>query len=60
MIKARKPQAAPRKVQHRLFWSLRNVGKNVHNQAAQHILANHLFKLPHTSHIYNNQGKRKL
>ena len=58
--KARGKQAAPRKVQHRLHCSPRNFRQNFRTQAAQHLVANHLFNLPHSFHIYNNQGERRL
>ena len=59
ILKARKKQAAPRKVQHRLRRSPHNVGKSFRTKAAQHLVANHLFKLPHGYQIYNNQGKKE-
>ena len=58
ILKTRKTQAAPRQVQHRLRHSLCNFGTNFCNQAAHHLVSNHLFKLPHAFHIYNKQGKK--
>ena len=56
ILKARKTQAAPRKVQNQLHRSLRNVGKKFSTQAEQQLVDNHLFKLPHAYHIYKKQG----
>ena len=57
--KSRKTQAAPWQVQHRLCHSPRNFKQNFRTQAAQHLVANHLFYLPHYFHIYNNQGVKE-
>ena len=56
--KARETQAAPRQVQHRLCLSSLNFRKNVLDQAAQHLVVNHIFNFPHAFHIYNKQSKR--
>ena len=59
ILKARKQQAAPRQVQHRLQRSPRNVGTNFLTQASHHLVANHLFKLLHAYHIYNKKGGKE-
>ena len=59
ILKDRTPQVAPWQVQHKLCRYPRNVGTNFRTQAAHHLVANHLFKLPHTYHIYNNQVKKE-
>ena len=59
--KARKTQAAPRQVQHCLRCSPLNLRKQFRTQAAQHLVANHLFNLQHAFHIYNKQeGKETI
>ena len=57
--KARKKNEAPRQVQHRLRRSPRNPRKKFSTQAAQHLVANHIFNLPHAFHIYNKQLKEE-
>ena len=59
IIKTRKTQAAPQQVQHHLRHYPRHFGAKFRIQAAHHLVANHLFKLPHFFHIYNNQGKKE-
>ena len=59
ILKARKTHVAPRKVQHQLRQSPRNVGTNYRTQVSQHLVSNHIFKLPHAYHIYNKQGKKE-
>ena len=59
IIKSRKTQAAPRQVQHWLRHYPRKVGTNFRTQSAQHLVANHLFKLLHAFHIYNNKSKKE-
>ena len=59
ILKSIKTQAAPRQVQHRLRRSPRNIGTNFPNPAAQNLVANHLFKLPHVYHIYKKQDKKE-
>ena len=59
ILQTKHKQAAPWKVQRQLRHSPRNGGTNFYPQAAHHLGANHLFKLPHAFHIYNNQGKKK-
>ena len=59
IIKARKKQASPWQVQHRLCRSPRNFRKYFRTQAAQHLAANHLFNMRHAFHIYNNQEKKE-
>ena len=57
--KSRKTQVATRKVQHRLRRYPRNFRQKFRTQAAQNLVDNHLFKLPHDFHIYNKQGKKE-
>ena len=57
--KASKTQAAPRQVHHRLRRSLCNFRKKFRIRAAQNLVSNHLFKLKHHFHIYNEQGKNE-
>ena len=59
ITKASKTQASPWQVQHPLRRSLRNFRKTFRTQAAQHLVTNLLFNLPHALHIYNNQGKKE-
>ena len=55
----KKKEAAPRQVQHWLSRSPHNVGTNFRTQEEQKIVSNNLFKLSHTLHIYNEQGKKE-
>ena len=57
--KARKTQAAPRKVQHHLRRSLFNFRQNLRTQVDQNLVANHILKLSHDFHICNKQGKKE-
>ena len=57
--KSRNTQAAPRQVQHRLRRSLWNFRQHFRTQAAQHLIANHLFNLQYALHIYNDKDKRE-
>ena len=59
ILKTRKTQAAHRQVQYLLRCSPLHFGKKFRNQAAQHLVANHLFKLMHAFHIWNQQGKKE-
>ena len=52
-------QAAPRQVQNKLLCYPYNSGTDFRTQAAQHLVDDHLFKLPYALHIYNNQGKKE-
>ena len=50
---------APRQFQQRLRRSPRNFRQNFRTQAAQHLVAKHIFNLPHDFHIYNRQGGKE-
>ena len=58
-MRTKKNHVVQRQVQHRLHLSPRNFGTNFHTKSAQHLVANHLFKLPHAFHFCNNQGKKE-
>ena len=60
ILKARKTQATPQQVQHRLFCSPRKFIKKFLTQAAQKLVVNHLFSLPHAFHVYNEQGEKDI
>ena len=59
ILKTRKTQVAPRQVQHQKRHFQRNFLEKNCTQAAQHLVCNHLFKLYHAFHIFNNQGKKE-
>ena len=49
---------SPRQVQRHLLRTPINDGANFCAQAAQHLVAQHMFNLPYTFHIYNNKGNK--
>ena len=50
---------AQRQVQHRLRCYPCKFGTKFRAQAAQNLVTNNLFKLPHDLHIHNTQGKKE-
>ena len=58
-IPTKQKQVSSHQVQHFLCRSPQNNGTNFCTQEAQHLMAGHLFKLPHAFRIYNDQGKKE-
>ena len=59
ILQTKHKKLVQQQVQLRLRHSPRNSGTNFCTQVAQHLIANHLLKLPHAFHIYNKKGKKK-
>ena len=59
IIPTKQKQASSRQFQNGLCCSPRNGGTNFCTQSSQHLVAHHMFKLPHYLHIYNNQFNKE-